>query len=59
MSRDNVDSMRRPNVASGQVPGLQALGITATRAGGRGPGYLGGQFGRARLDRWRAGVRGR
>lgn len=28
MSRDNLDSMRTPNVASGQHPGLAALGIT-------------------------------
>ena len=28
MSRDNVMSMRVPNVASGTLPGLQALGIT-------------------------------
>jgi uncharacterized protein YbjT (DUF2867 family) len=28
MSRDNVDSMERPNVATGKVPGLEALGIT-------------------------------
>ncbi len=27
MSRDNLDSMKVPNVASGAVPGLQALGI--------------------------------
>ncbi len=59
MSRDNVASMRRPNVASGQLPGLQALGISATAMEAVAPGYLGGQFGRARLDRWRAGVKGR
>ena len=28
MSRDNLDSMQVDNVASGQVPGLQALDIT-------------------------------
>jgi hypothetical protein len=28
MSRDNVDSMRVPNVATGKLPGLQSLGIT-------------------------------
>jgi NADH dehydrogenase len=59
MSRDNVASMRRPNVASGQLPGLAELGITATAMEAVAPGYLGGQFGRARLDRWRAGVRSR
>ena len=30
MSRDNLDSMRVANVASGQLPGLAALGITAS-----------------------------
>jgi NADH dehydrogenase len=28
MSRDNLDSMKVDNVATGHVPGLQALGIT-------------------------------
>jgi len=28
MSRDNLDSMKVDNVATGQLPGLQALGIT-------------------------------
>ena len=28
MSRDNLDSMQRDNVASGTLPGLQSLGIT-------------------------------
>jgi NADH dehydrogenase len=54
MSRDNVDSMKQPNVASGQVPGLDALGITATALEAVAPGYLGGAFGRARMGRWRA-----
>ena len=56
MSRDNVDSMKQPNVASGHVPGLQALGITATALEAVAPGYLGGAFGRARMGRWRAGA---
>ena len=56
MSRDNVDSMKQPNVASGQVPGLEALGITATALEAVAPGYLGGAFGRARMGRWRAGA---
>ncbi|MEI7535901.1 MAG: complex I NDUFA9 subunit family protein [Comamonadaceae bacterium] len=30
MSRDNLDSMRIDNVASGKVPGLSCLGISAT-----------------------------
>jgi NADH dehydrogenase len=55
MSRDNIDSMRVPNVASGQLPGLAALGITATALEAVAPGYLGHRFGRARLESWRAG----
>jgi NADH dehydrogenase len=31
MSRDNLDSMLCDNVASGKLPGLQSLGITAAR----------------------------
>ena len=56
MSRDNVDSMAVPNIASGQLPGLSALGITATAMEAVAPGYLGGRFGRARLEPWRAGA---
>jgi uncharacterized protein YbjT (DUF2867 family) len=56
MSRDNVDSMRVPNVASGSLPGLAALGITATALEAIAPGYLGGGHGRARLQRMRAGA---
>ena len=56
MSRDNVDSMKQPHVASGQVPGLAALGITATALEAVAPGYLGNAFGRARMERWRAGA---
>ena len=56
MSRDNLDSMRVANVASGQVPGLAALGITPTALEAVAPGYLGANFGRARLERWRAGA---
>ncbi len=54
MSRDNVDSMRVPNVASNSLPGLQALGITPAALEAVAPGYLGAQAGRARLDRLRA-----
>lgn len=50
MSRDNVDSMAVPNVASGQVPGLAALGISATALEAVAPGYLGGQQACSRLD---------
>jgi NADH dehydrogenase len=57
MSRDNVDSMQVPNVASGQLPGLQALGIEPAALEAVGPGYLGVGVGRSRFDRFRAGAR--
>ncbi len=56
MSRDNLDSMRVPNVASGTLPGLQALGITPAAMDAVAPGYLGDRFKRPDLDRWRAGA---
>jgi uncharacterized protein YbjT (DUF2867 family) len=59
MSRDNIDSMRVPNVATGTLPGLQALGITPAALEAIGPGYLGPHPGRARLDRLRAAARRR
>jgi uncharacterized protein YbjT (DUF2867 family) len=59
MSRDNIDSMRVPNVATGALPGLQALGITPAALEAVGPGYLGPHHGRARLDRLRAAARRR
>lgn len=40
MSRDNLDSMRQDNVASGHVPGLEALGIKPTGLEAVGPIYL-------------------
>ncbi len=57
MSRDNIDSMKQPNVASGQLPGLAALGITPAALEAIAPGYLGARFGRARLEKLRAGAR--
>ncbi len=54
MSRDNVASMRVPNVASGRWPGLAALGITPASMEAVVPGYLSANQGVARLDRWRA-----
>jgi NADH dehydrogenase len=56
MSRDNLDSMRVPNVASGQVPGLETLGIVPAALESVAPAYLGREFARARLDRWRRGA---
>ena len=41
MSRDNLDSMKVDNVATGRLPGLDALGITASGPAAVAPGYLG------------------
>ena len=57
MSRDNLASMQVPNVASGTLPGLSALGITPTAMEAVAPAYLGATYGRARLERWRSGAR--
>jgi NADH dehydrogenase len=54
LSRDNLRSMRVPNVASGQLPGLRELGIEAAALAAVAPGYLAPGQGVARLDRWRA-----
>jgi NADH dehydrogenase len=56
MSRDNLESMRQPNVASGTLPGLGALGITPSALEAIAPAYLGDSFACGRLDRWRAGA---
>ena len=54
MSRDNLASMRVPNVATGTLPGLDALGIKPASIASVVPGYLSAGQGAARLDRWRA-----
>ena len=54
MSRDNVDSMKVANVATGQWPGLAALGITPAALEAIAPQYLGAGQGPARLDPWRS-----
>ncbi|MDE2453083.1 MAG: complex I NDUFA9 subunit family protein, partial [Burkholderiales bacterium] len=54
MSRDNLESMRVPNVAGGQLPGFEALGITPAALEAVVPSYLGGEAGCGRLERWRA-----
>ena len=53
MSRDNLASMKVPNVAGGLLPGLAALGITPQSISAVVPGYLAGGQGCARLDGWR------
>lgn len=40
MSRDNLDSMKAPSVATGHWPGLRALGITPTGIEAVAPTYL-------------------
>lgn len=57
MSRDNLDSMRVPNVASGALPGLAALGIAPASLAQVGPTYLGGDDGCARYEPLRARAR--
>lgn len=57
MSRDNLASMRSPNVASGQWPGLPALGITAAAMETVMAPLLSGRSEPARLDGWRKTAR--
>ncbi|MFM2447661.1 MAG: hypothetical protein RIS44_111 [Pseudomonadota bacterium] len=54
MSRDNLASMKTPNVASGKLPDLARLGIQATAIGQVMPEVLTHRLGPARLDPWRA-----
>jgi uncharacterized protein YbjT (DUF2867 family) len=54
MSRDNLDSLTVPNIASGKVPGLAALGIHAASFDQIVPAYLQPGRGAERLDTWRA-----
>jgi uncharacterized protein YbjT (DUF2867 family) len=57
MSRDNLDSMRVPSVATDQWPGLERLGIRASALEAIVPLYLGASQGLARLDPLRAKAR--
>ena len=50
MSADNLDSMKMPNVASGTLPGLAALGIEPTALEAVAPLYLGRAPGRHRFN---------
>jgi uncharacterized protein YbjT (DUF2867 family) len=54
LSRDNLHSMTVPNVASGSLPGLAALGIVPASLAQVAPGYLGGDDGCARFEPLRA-----
>jgi NADH dehydrogenase len=53
MSRDNLASMRVDNIATGQLPGLSDLGISAASAAGVAPSYLGHRGPRSRMNGWR------
>lgn len=54
MSRDNIDSMRVPNVATAQSLGLAALGLSPASVQSVAPLYLGPDQGLARMNPWRA-----
>ncbi len=54
MSRDNLDSMREPSVASGHWPGLDLLGIEPSSLDAIAPSYLARAQGGGRMNRWRA-----
>ncbi len=56
LSRDNLRSMQVPNVASGQLPGLSMLGITASDIEAVMPALLARGGEAQRLNRWRAAV---
>ncbi len=56
MSRDNLASMQVDNVASGRLPGLDALGIAAAPLAAVGPLYLGSAGPAAQLDSYRRGA---
>lgn len=58
MSADNLDSMKVPNVLSGRLPGLEALGRSPTAMSAVVPAYLGARRNWAeQLDAWRAQAR--
>lgn len=57
MSGDNLDSMKVPNIATGTLPGLAALGIVPAPLEQVAPSYLGRRDGIARLDPLRACAR--
>ncbi len=49
LSRDNLDAMKTDNIASGQLPGLEALGIHPAALAAIAPGYLGARSRRSGL----------
>lgn len=57
MSRDNVASLSVPNVASGDLPGLESLGIAPASVHAIAPSYLGERNPRSQLLHLRQHVR--
>jgi len=53
LSRDNLDSMRQPNVVGGTHPGLDALGVRPRALEAVMPQVLAGVAGPGRLESWR------
>jgi NADH dehydrogenase len=53
MSRDNVASLKVPNVATGLLPGLDALGIRPAGVEGVAASYLAPRQGLRRFEPWR------
>jgi NADH dehydrogenase len=53
MSRDNIRSMQIPNVATGKLPGLEALGVRPSAGEAVVPTYLKSDAGISRLNRRR------
>jgi len=58
MTRDNLDSMKVPNIASGVLPGLQSLGITPSAMSAVAPRYLAAMDPATTLRHGRTGRRG-
>ena len=58
MSRDNIDSMQVPNVASGRLPDLELLGIEPASLEAVAPSYLSRGRGLERMNAWRSARRG-
>jgi NADH dehydrogenase len=58
MTRDNLDSMKVPNIASGVLPGLQALGVTPSAMTAIAPRYLASMDPATLLRYGRTGRRG-
>jgi uncharacterized protein YbjT (DUF2867 family) len=54
MSRDNLASMKADNIATGQLPGLSDLGISAASTAGVAPSYLGHRGPRSKMNSWRS-----